>query len=52
MNKFNFSVGPAILPKEVMAEASEDVVDFGGIGFSILEISHRSKEFVAVMEDA
>jgi len=52
MKKFNFSAGPAILPKEVMAEAAEAVVDFGGIGFSILEISHRSKEFVAVMEEA
>ncbi len=52
MKKFNFSAGPAILPKEVMAEASESVVDFGGLGFSILEISHRSKEFVAVMEEA
>lgn len=52
MKKFNFSAGPAILPKEVMAEAAESVVDFGGLGFSILEISHRSKEFVAVMEEA
>ena len=52
MKKFNFSAGPAILPKEVMAEAAESVVDFGGIGLSILEISHRSKEFVAVMEEA
>lgn len=52
MKKFNFSAGPAILPKEVMAEAAEAVVDFGGLGFSILEISHRSKEFVAVMEEA
>jgi phosphoserine aminotransferase len=52
MKKFNFSAGPAILPKEVMAESAEAVVDFGGIGFSILEISHRSKEFVAVMEEA
>ena len=52
MKKYNFSAGPAILPKEVMAEASRAVVDFAGLGFSILEISHRSKEFVAVMEEA
>lgn len=52
MKKYNFSAGPAILPKEVMEEAARAVVDFGGIGLSILEISHRSKEFQAVMDEA
>ena len=52
MKKYNFSAGPAILPAEVMQEASQAVVDFNGIGFSILEISHRSADFVAVMEEA
>ena len=52
MKVYNFYAGPAILPKEVFAEASKAVVDFNGIGMSILEISHRSKDFVAVMEEA
>lgn len=52
MSVFNFYAGPAILPKEVFAEASEAIKDFNGIGLSILEISHRSKEFQAVMDEA
>ncbi len=50
--KHNFGAGPCILPQEVFKEASEAVVNFEGTGLSILEISHRSKEFVAVMEEA
>lgn len=52
MKKHNFSAGPCILPQEVFQQASEAVLDFNGTGLSILEISHRSKEFVAVMEEA
>lgn len=52
MKKHNFSAGPCILPQEVFQKASEAVLDFNGTGLSILEISHRSKEFVAVMEEA
>ncbi|MEZ4811032.1 MAG: 3-phosphoserine/phosphohydroxythreonine transaminase [Allomuricauda sp.] len=52
MKKHNFSPGPCILPKEVMQKASEAVLDLDGIGLSIIEISHRSKEFVAIMEKA
>ncbi len=52
MKKHNFSSGPAILPQSVMAEAAAAVIDWNGMGLSILEISHRSKEFVAVMEEA
>ncbi len=52
MTKYNFYAGPAILPKEVMAKAAESVVDFGGMGLSILEISHRSKEVAEVMTKA
>jgi phosphoserine aminotransferase len=48
----NFYAGPAILPKEVMQEASEAVLEFRGTGLSLLEISHRSKEFIAVMDEA
>ncbi|PKB44249.1 phosphoserine aminotransferase [Cellulophaga sp. RHA19] len=52
MKKHNFSAGPCILPQEVLLKASEAVVDFNGSGLSLIEISHRSKDFVAVMETA
>ncbi|UOB17395.1 3-phosphoserine/phosphohydroxythreonine transaminase [Abyssalbus ytuae] len=52
MKKHNFSAGPCILPQEVMKKASEAVLDFNGLGLSLIEISHRSKDFVAVMEQA
>lgn len=50
--KHNFGAGPCILPKDVFAEASQAVVDFNGTGLSILEISHRSQEFEAVIQEA
>ena len=52
MKKHNFSAGPAILPASVLQEASAAVADFNGSGLSVLEISHRSPEFVAVLEEA
>ena len=52
MKKHNFYAGPAIIPAPVLAQAAEAVNDFNGIGLSILEISHRSKEIVAVMDEA
>ncbi|WP_298480003.1 3-phosphoserine/phosphohydroxythreonine transaminase [uncultured Maribacter sp.] len=52
MKKHNFSAGPCILPKEVLLQASEAVMDFNGTGLSLVEISHRSKDFVTVMEKA
>lgn len=52
MQKHNFSAGPCILPKEVIKKASEAVIDFNRLGLSLIEISHRSKDFVAVMENA
>jgi phosphoserine aminotransferase len=52
MKKHNFSSGPAILPLPVFEQAAEAVRDFNGMGLSILEISHRSPEFTAVMEEA
>ncbi len=48
----NYSAGPCILPKEVFEEASKAVLDFNNSGLSLIEMSHRSKEFVAVMDDA
>jgi phosphoserine aminotransferase len=48
--KHNFGAGPCILPQEVFKQAAEAVLDFNGL--SILEVSHRSADFVAVMEEA
>jgi len=52
MKKHNFSAGPCILPQEVFEKASAAVLDFNNSGLSILEISHRSKDFVEVMDKA
>ena len=52
MKKHNYSAGPCILPQEVFQEASQAILDFNNSGLSILEISHRSPAFVAVMEEA
>ena len=50
--KYNFYAGPAILPQEVMKKAQEELLDFNGIGLSIMEISHRSKDFEGVITTA
>ncbi|MEL0456998.1 3-phosphoserine/phosphohydroxythreonine transaminase [Flavobacteriaceae bacterium SZ-1-7] len=52
MKKHNFSAGPSILPQEVLLKASQAVMDFNNSGLSLIEISHRSKDFVDVMEKA
>lgn len=52
MKKHNFSAGPCILPQEVFQEASQAILDFNNSGLSVLEISHRSTDFVSVMEEA
>ena len=52
MKKHNFSAGPSILPQEVFEKASQAVLDFDNTGLSLIEISHRSKEFVAVYDKA
>ncbi len=52
MKKHNFSAGPCILPPEVILKASEAVLNFNSLGLSLIEISHRSKDFVAVMDKA
>jgi len=52
MKKHNFYAGPCILPQEVLLKASEAVQDFNGLGLSLIEISHRSTDFVAVMDKA
>ncbi|WP_456867013.1 3-phosphoserine/phosphohydroxythreonine transaminase [Galbibacter sp. BG1] len=52
MKKHNFSAGPCILPQEVLKKASEAVINFNGLDLSLIEISHRSKDFIAVMDKA
>ncbi|MET3980022.1 phosphoserine aminotransferase [Mucilaginibacter sp. UYP25] len=50
--KHNFGAGPGILPNEVLQQAAAAVIDFNGTGLSLLEISHRSPEFEAVLDEA
>jgi phosphoserine aminotransferase len=50
--KYNFYAGPAILPLKVMKKIQAELLDLRGIGLSILEISHRSKDFTAIIESA
>ncbi len=52
MKKYNFSAGPSILPQEVMKATAEACIDFNGIGLSLMEMSHRSKDFQAVIDEA
>lgn len=52
MKKHNYSAGPCILPQEVFEKSAQAILNFNDSGLSILEISHRSKDFVAVMEEA
>ena len=49
---FNFSAGPAVLPLEVLQEAQADLVDYKGSGMSIMEMSHRGKQYDAVHQEA
>ncbi len=52
MRVFNFSAGPAVLPLEVLEQARDQMTDWNGAGCSVMEISHRSKAFVAVAQQA
>jgi len=49
---FNFSAGPAMLPAEVMARAGDEMLDWRGSGMSVMEMSHRGKEFISIYEEA
>ena len=49
---YNFSAGPAILPEEVLQEASDQLMALPGVGMSVMEISHRSKTFDAIIQEA
>ena len=52
MKKHNFSAGPCILPQEVLKQASDAILNFNNDNLSLIEISHRSKPFVSVMDKA
>ena len=49
---FNFSAGPAVLPEEVLKEAALEMMDYNGCGMSVVEMSHRTKEFEKILNDA
>ncbi len=49
---YNFSAGPAVLPVEVLEQAREEMLDWNGSGMSVMEMSHRGKEFVSIAEQA
>lgn len=49
---FNFSAGPAALPEPVLRQAAAEMLDWQGSGMSVMEMSHRGKEFIAIAQDA
>lgn len=49
---YNFSAGPAVLPEEVLQEAAAEMMDYKGCGMSVMEMSHRSKEFDTIIKEA
>ncbi|UJP05827.1 MAG: 3-phosphoserine/phosphohydroxythreonine transaminase [Nitrosomonas sp.] len=49
---YNFSAGPAMLPKEVLQQAHDEMLDWHGSGMSVMEMSHRGKEFMSIAENA
>lgn len=52
MKKYNFNAGPSILPREVIEATAQACLDFNGSGLSLMEISHRAKDFQPVMDEA
>ena len=49
---YNFSAGPAVLPEEVLKEAAEEMLDYRGCGMSVMEMSHRSKMYQQIIDEA
>ena len=49
---YNFSAGPAVLPEEVLKEAQAEMLDYNGTGMSVMEMSHRSKAFDQIIQEA
>ena len=49
---YNFSAGPCVLPREVLKQAQDETLNWHGSGVSVMEMSHRSKEFFEISEQA
>ena len=49
---YNFSAGPAVLPEEVLREAADEMLDYRGTGMSVMEMSHRSKAYETIIQEA
>src|SRR4030095_3395280 len=52
MRVFNFSAGPAVLPETVLRQAAAEMLDWHGSGMSVMEMSHRGKEFISIADKA
>jgi phosphoserine aminotransferase len=52
MTIYNFSAGPAVLPHEVLLQAREELLDWHGSGMSVMEMSHRGKEYMSIQAEA
>ena len=52
MKKHNFNAGPSILPRETVENTAKAILDFNNSGLSLMEVSHRHKDFQAVMDEA
>ena len=49
---YNFSAGPAVLPEEVLTEVAAEMLDYQGTGMSVMEMSHRSKAYQRIIDEA
>ena len=49
---FNFSAGPAVLPEAVLQQAAKEMMDYRGTGMSVMEMSHRSSAYQAIIDEA
>ena len=52
MRVFNFSPGPAVMPEDVLRKAAAEMLDWHGSGMSVMEMSHRGKEFISIADKA
>ena len=50
--QYNFSAGPSLIPKEVLEEVHQELFDWHGTGMSVMEMSHRSKQYLPIIEEA
>ncbi|MCH9842592.1 MAG: aminotransferase class V-fold PLP-dependent enzyme, partial [Betaproteobacteria bacterium] len=50
--QYNFSAGPSMIPRAVLNQAQEELLDWHGTGMSVMEMSHRSKQYLPIIEEA